>query len=62
MAATDDTGGHDRWAATYDRETAILIAGDLARRRLAPMKDPEVRWLVARKAALLRRIRREKLI
>jgi len=52
---------HDKNVRGLSPETVIAAAKDLGRRRYHDRKDPEHRWGMARKAALLRRIDREKL-
>ncbi len=47
---------HDRHVACLSRETVEAAARDLLGRVAGNRADPEQRWVMARKAALLRRI------
>lgn len=58
---TDEDKKHDAAVSEYPPELVILTAGDLCGRNLR-RDDPDARWLLRRKAALLRRIKREKLV
>jgi hypothetical protein len=49
---------HDKAVATLSQETLLAAAKDLGQRRAHDRKDPEQRWVMARKAALLRRLSR----
>lgn len=46
---------HDRAVRDYDAETLAAAYDDLDSRSAWNRKDPEHRWIMARKAALLRR-------
>lgn len=61
-ASKQEAANHDAWAAGLSRETVVLAAGDLCKARAHDRKNPEHRWIMGRKAALLRRIHNEKLI
>lgn len=52
---------HDKNVALLEPTTVLAAAKDLGRRRYHDRRDPEHRWGMARKAALLRRIARENL-
>jgi hypothetical protein len=45
---------HDRAVAGYEPETALAAFEDLQRRNAWERKNPEHRWIMARKAALAR--------
>lgn len=53
---------HDAWVATLAQETVLLAARDLCRQPASNRADPAERWKMDRKAALLRRISRERLV
>jgi hypothetical protein len=50
---------HDRAVAGMETELLMEIAIDLGRRRVWNRKDPEQRWVMARKAAVLRSLGRK---
>ena len=50
---------HDRAIADYDEDTLLAIACDLGKRYACNRKDPEQRWVMARKAAVLRLLDRK---
>ncbi len=52
---------HDRNVAGLPPATVIAAARDLCARRVFNHRDPESRWILSRRAALLRRIRDEHL-
>ncbi len=47
---------HDGWVAILDMDTLLCAAHDLAERLAHDRKDPEQRWVMGRKAAILRRL------
>ena len=47
---------HDKWVATLSPATLQAVAKDLANRCPHDRRDPEQRWLMGRKAAVLRRL------
>lgn len=47
---------HNRAIRDFDENTLLAIAGDLGRRICSDRKNPEHRWTMARKAAVLRRL------
>ena len=49
---------HDREARRLGNQTLIAAAEDLTGRTVWDRKDPEQRWILHRRAALLREIRR----
>jgi hypothetical protein len=49
---------HDKEARRLRDQTLIAAAEDLAARTVWDRKDPEQRWILQRRAALLREIRR----
>ena len=50
---------HDRAVRDYDEETLLAAAQDLGKRMAWDRKDPEARWVMARKAALMRALDRK---
>jgi hypothetical protein len=56
-----DAGKHDRHAREMNDGTLVAAANDLMARRVWDKKDPEQRWVLARRAALLREIQRRRL-
>jgi cobalamin biosynthesis Mg chelatase CobN len=52
---------HDREARRLSDKTLIAAALDLNRRKVWDKKDPESRWVLGRRAALLREINRRRL-
>ena len=56
-----DSAEHDKAVAILSPPTVLAAALDLCNRRLWNKKDAEHRWGMERKAALVRRIVREKL-
>lgn len=58
---TDEDKRHDLIVSDYSPELVIQTAGDLCGRRLR-RDNSDDRWALTRKAALLRRIKREKLV
>lgn len=57
-----EAADHDNAVATLNPSIVIAAANDLSRRHAHNRKDPEQRWVMGRKAALLRRIYREELL
>jgi len=53
-----DMEDHDREARRLGNQTLIAAAEDLVARTVWSPKDPESRWILGRRAALLREIRR----
>jgi hypothetical protein len=53
-----DMADHDKEARRLRDQTLIAAAEDLAGRTVWDRKDPEQRWILQRRAALLREIRR----
>jgi len=53
-----DMEDHDKEARRLGNQTLIAAAEDLAARLVWDRKDPEARWILGRRAALLREIRR----
>lgn len=47
---------HDKCIAGYSEETLRAAARDLGQRLANNRKDPEQRWVMARKAAVLRKL------
>jgi hypothetical protein len=52
---------HDREARRLGNQTLIAAAEDLAARTVWDRKDPEQRWILQRRAALMREIARRRL-
>jgi hypothetical protein len=52
---------HDREARRLGNQTLIAAAEDLTGRTVWDRKDPEQRWILHRRAALLREIQRRNL-
>jgi len=48
---------HDKAIEEYSLDLLLDIYGDLGRRVVHNMKDPEHRWIMSRRAAVLRRLR-----
>lgn len=59
MVQKKEAAEHDRAVANFEAETLIEIAADLGRRSAWNRKDPEQRWVMARRAAVLRKLSRE---
>lgn len=57
-----EAANHDKWVAGLSPECVVLAAGDLCKGSYNPSDKHLTRWERHRKAALLRRIDREKLI
>lgn len=57
----EEAAEHDKAVAILSPSTVMAAARDLCPRLASNRKDPEQRWVMARKAALLRRIDRENL-
>lgn len=47
---------HDKCIEGYSEETLRAAARDLGKRLASNRKDPEQRWVMARKAAVLRKL------
>lgn len=45
---------HDKAVATYEEETLLAAAADLGARKVHDRRDLEHRWVMARRAAVLR--------
>jgi hypothetical protein len=56
-----EAAAHDKAVATLSNAAVIAAATDLCRRRPHDRKDPEQRWTLACKAALLREVKRRNL-
>lgn len=54
-----DAAAHDKAIRDYDEETLLTAATDLGKRRVFDRKDPEHRWVMNRRAALLRELDRK---
>ena len=50
---------HDGAVAGYGEELCLAILADLGKRAAWNRKDPEHRWVMERKAAVLRKLDRE---
>jgi len=50
---------HDKAVATYEEETLLAAAKDLGARRVHDRRDPEHRWVMGRRAAVLRSLDRK---
>lgn len=48
---------HDKAIEEYSLDLLLDVYGDLGRRVVTSMKDPEHRWIMARRSAVLRRLR-----
>jgi hypothetical protein len=59
-AAKKEAAEHDRAVVMLSEETLLAVAADLGIRRPSNRRDPEERWLMGRKAAVLRRLMRER--
>lgn len=57
----NDADQHDNEARRLPDQTLVAAAEDLNARKVWDQKDPETRWVLARRAALLREIRRRRL-
>jgi hypothetical protein len=51
-----ESAEHERAIAGYDEDTLLAVAEDLGKRAVWDRKNPEHRWTMARKAAVLRRL------
>lgn len=49
---------HDEAIAGYDEDLCFAVGEDLLKRSAYNLKDPEHRWIMSRRAALLRRLDR----
>lgn len=58
-AQAREAAEHDKAIRDYDENTLLAVAGDLGKRRAWDRKDAEQRWVMARKAAVLRKLDRE---
>lgn len=61
LSRPNDADQHDREARRLSDGTLQAAAADLCSRKVWDQKDPESRWVLARKAALLRELRRRNL-
>lgn len=58
LTRPNEADQHDREARRLPDQTLVAAAEDLNARKVWDQKDPETRWVLARRAALLREIRR----
>ena len=58
LTRAPDMDEHDRQVRPMANQTLIAAAEDLCARKVWDKKDPETRWVLGRRAALLREIRR----
>jgi hypothetical protein len=56
-----EAGKHDRQARELSDGALVAAANDLLSRKVWDKRDPEQRWVLARRAALLREVNRRRL-